>query len=425
MSSPAPKWLPEVRPDGGARPLKIVVFPLTWVLAHVGRTVEIGKELRRRGHEVVYAGAEPGHPSSRLGHAGKNGFRIVHVKEPAWHWAWERFQRYGGAVSFMDFLRHQRWAPLDEIVADIVRVTQEESPDLILGDASIGVTTAGHILGVPAAGVLNAYNARFFRKWSIYRGIIRSMNALYWAPIRARVYAQHGVRPTDAIELLRNTPLLSPDLPELHKPLAEYPHWHAVGPLISEPPFPLPDWYGELNDGTTNIYVTMGSTGLLEPMLTRCYEALGRTPYRYVVTTGGQMSREAMDAAPPNFRFAQYAPGSAILKHCAAMVFHGGNGTMYQGLAAGVPMLALPSHLEQRVGCTVLGSEGFGMTGPARGISGDALVRKIEELLAVPAYRANAWRLRGAVLRANGPVHAADILEAHARGETVRERAAM
>jgi UDP:flavonoid glycosyltransferase YjiC (YdhE family) len=405
------------------RPLKIVMFPLTWVLAHVGRTVLIAKELRSRGHQVVFAGDNPDHPMSRLGHAVKEGFRAVHVKEPDWPWAWDRFQNRGGVVSFLDALRSQSWAPLDQITEDTIRVASEENADLIVGDASIGVTTAGYILGIPAAGLLNAYNSHFFRPWCVYRGLIRAVNSMAWAPIRARVYEKYGVRPVNAIELLRNAPLLSPDLPEFHRPHGSYPNWLPIGPLVSEPPFPLPDWYDELADGTTNVYITMGSTGLLEPILRRGYDTLGRAPYRFIVTTGGQVSEEGMAMAPDNFRFARYAPGSKLLQHCAAMVFHGGNGTMYQALGAGVPMLALPSHLEQLVGSRVLEKEGFGMLGVSRRITGQQLLKKIETLVHDIRYRSNAWRFRNAVLHSTAPAKAADILIAHARKQ-VRARSA-
>jgi len=425
VSSFASPRFPELKLADTDRPLKIVVFPLTWVLAHVGRTVEIAKELRARGHEVVFAGEDAAHPRSRLSHAAINGFRVVKVKEPRWHWAWERFQKHGWHVSFLDFLRHQQWAPLEVILEDIIRVTREEQPDLILGDASIGVSTAGHILGVPAAGVLNAYNAQFFRAGSLYKGIIQGMNRFHWAPIRAKVYARHGVEPADAVELLRKMPMLSPDLLELHAPLPEYPNWHGIGPLVSEPPFPLPAWYDELRDGTTNVYVTMGSTGLLEPLLTRCYEGMGRAPYRFVVTTGGQMSEAAMAAAPANFRFATYAPGSALLQHCKAMVFHGGNGSMYQALAAGVPMLALPSHLEQHVSCAALAREGFGFKASARRIKGPDLVRHVAKLIDDPQFAWNAMRFRRSVLESDGPVRAANLLEAHARASTGAQAMAM
>lgn len=403
-------------PMATERPLKIVIFPLSWVLAHVGRTVEIGKTLRARGHEVVFAGADADHPMSRLNHAKLNGFRTVKVMEPHWPTAWARFERFGMAAGIFDFLTHQRWAPLDAIVEDIIRVINEEKPDLIVGDGSVGVTTAGHITGVPAAGVLNSYNTFFFRPGSMYRQVIEWGNRLVWSRIRERVFQKYGLNQPDAIDLLCNAPLLSPDLAEFHHPHGHYPNWHAIGPIVSNPPFPMPKWYEELNDGTTNIYITMGSTGLLDGLLRRTYDTLGRAPYRFVVTTGGQVSAETEAMAPKNFRFATYAPGSDIMAHCKAVVYQGGNGTMYQALGAGVPMLALPSHLEQQVCSKIAVDKGFGIQANARRITGPQLLRHIETLLSDSSYRANAWRYREGVRHSSAPERAADLLLAHARG---------
>ena len=399
----------------GEKPLKIVIFPLCWVLAHVGRTLEIAKVLRRRGHEVVFAGENAEHPMSRLGNAQRLGFRTVRVKEPNWPWAWDRFQNRGGLVALHDLIRHQEWAPLEVIMEDIIRVGQEERPDLMLGDASLGVSPAGHVLGIPAAGVFNAYNTKFYHPLSPLRPIIDLMDKTYWGPIRNRVYRRHGVEPISGYDLWHKTLMLSPDLPQLFSPLKEFPNWHAIGPLLSEPPFPLPDWYNELHDGRPNIYLTMGSTGFLEPLLDRVYDDLGKSRYRFIVTTGNQVSEACMKRAPSNFRFANYAPGSRLLDVSEAMVCHGGNGTMYQGLASGVPMLALPSHEEQKIGTKKIIAEGFGLGGNVRRITGKQLLAKIDRLVEDPSYRANAWRFRSAVRHANAAERAADLLEACAR----------
>ncbi len=400
---------------GNARkPLKIVVFPLCWVLAHVGRTIEIAKVLRRRGHEVVFAGENPDHPMSRLSHASKHGFRTTRVKEPNWPWAWDRFEKRGGMVALHDLIRHQDWAPLEVIIEDIIRVAQEEKADLILGDASLGVSPAGHALGIPAAGVFNAYNVKFYQPFTPLRAAIDVMDKLYWGPIRNRVYRRHGVEPISGYDLWRKTLMLSPDLPELFAPLPEFPNWHSIGPLISEPPFPLPEWFGELEDGRPNVYLTMGSTGFLEPLLDRVGAELGKSPYRFIVTTGNQMSEEAIRRAPSNFRFANYAPGSKLLDASQAMVCHGGNGTMYQGLASGVPMLALPSHEEQKICTRKIVSEGFGLRGNTRKITGKQLLGKVEQLVEDPSFRANAWRFLSTIRHTNAAEHAADLLEARA-----------
>ncbi len=402
---------------GSTKKLKVLMFPQGFGLAHVGRCVEIARVLRERGHEVVFGGVSTKDPRSKLNQAEVQGFRVLEVKEPYQPYAWDRFHDHGILIALWDIIHCRKWAPLDEILEDIIRVCQEEKPDLILGDASVGVSPAGHILSIPAAGVLNAYNSYFVRPWSFFNFLIHGGEWLHFGRFRRRVYRKFGVKPVNGIRLLRQTPLLSPDLPAFHKSHDSFPLWQSIGPILYEPPSELPDWFDELQDGRTNIYITMGSTGLLEPLLRRCYDALGKSDYRFVVTTAGQVSEEGMALAPDNFRFATYAPGLAIMEHCAAVIFHGGNGSMYQSLAAGKPMIALPGHLEQQLCTQYMMDHKFGIKGAPRSMTGKQLLAAIDTLLTDPSYGENARRFQEEVRIDGGAARAADILEAHARGE--------
>jgi UDP:flavonoid glycosyltransferase YjiC (YdhE family) len=51
---------------------------------------------------------------------------------------------------------------------------------------------------------------------------------------------------------------------------------------------------------------------------------------------------------PANVRAAGWMPMNALLRTCTAVVHHGGSGTMYAALDAGVPQLLLPSGAEDR-----------------------------------------------------------------------------
>ncbi len=344
---------------------------------------------------------------------------MVRVKEPNHPWAWDRFHKHGVLYAVWDSIMLHRWAPLDAIVEDIIRVCHEEKPDLILGDASIGVSTAGHIAGYPAAGVMNAYNAEFVRPGSIYRPFIHAWDWLMLAPVRRRVYRRHGIKQANAFALLQDILLLSPDLPQFHPELEGFPHWKAVGPILTEPPCELPDWFDELDDGKKNIYISMGSTGLLDQILLRIFPAFSEAPYRFLVTTGGHVAGETLAKAPGNFRFADYAPGPKLLEHCQALIFHGGNGTLYQGLAAGVPMIALPTHLEQTRCARVLAEYHIGFLRSGRRATGPQLLRDLRTLLEDPAYRRNGERLKEAVRASTGPEEAAKLLIAHARSGNI------
>lgn len=396
-------------------PLKIMMFPLGFLLAHVGRLMQIGEELRKRGHEVVFAGHWPGHEKSRLDMAAKAGFEVVEMKEPDHPYAWDRFQKYGWMMTGWDLFRLGTWAPLDEILEDHLRVVDEQKPDIMVCDASSTTSTASYITGVPAVGVMNAYAVPLISPGSIFYPIIHLWDWLVMARMRKRVYKRHDIEPVSAFDLVRKMPLVSPDLEGLYEIPDWWPNYDMVGPIYSETDVPLPEWFDELDDGTPNVYITMGSTGWLDSFLLQNYEALGALPYRFVVTTAGQVSSETEALAPDNFRIVRYAPGSRLLEHCQAMIFHGGNGSMYQALAAGVPMLALPSHLEQELCADMSVRHGFGLKLAARKGKGKNTAALLQRLIDEPSFAEAAERFGGRVRHADGAARAADIIEAQAR----------
>jgi len=393
-----------------------MMFPLGFLLAHVGRLVEIGKELRLRGHQVMFAGDWPRHERSRLDLAAKEGFPVLPMPEPDHPYAWDHFQKYGWPVTGLDLARLRRWAPLDDILEAQVELVRREKPDMLLCDASISTSTTSYITGVPATGVLNAYGLQLISPGSIFYPMIKAWDWARLSRMRKRVYDRYEVTPRNALELLREMPLLSPDLEGLYKTPSEFwPNYHTVGPIVSEPCCELPPWYDDLDDGTINVYITMGSTGFLEGFLRQAYDALGKTPYRFIVTTAGQVSEDTVRQAPDNFLLAKYAPGSKILEKCRAMIYHGGNGSMYQALAAGIPMIALPSHLEQEICADLAIRHGYGLKLPARKVRGKRLVAMLERLLNEPGFAQAARRLSARVREADGAVASADFVEKIAR----------
>jgi len=393
------------------RPLKVLMLPLGWLAAHVTRLVEIGEQLRARGHQVVFAGADPEHPRSRLDFARARGFELLRAKEPDHPYVWDRFAQYGWMLTAIDLIRLHRWAPLDKILENHLQLIEREKPDLIIGDGSITVSTAGYITETPCMGVMNAYATKFFSATSPFRPMIQAWNALYLERFRRPIYKRYGVQPRNAIDLITDMPMLSPDLADFSPPPEWWPKYYTIGPILTETPCAEPDWFDELDDGRPNIYITMGTTGLLDYFLRRVYSAFGKAPYRFVVTTGGQVTSQTIAMAPDNFRFSKYAPGLRLMRKCKALIYHGGNGSMYQALACGVPVIALPSHLEQDLAAQVGVRHGFGKRVRLRGITGRKLLQDVEDLLADATYREAAQSFSSAVQNGGGAALGADIAE--------------
>ncbi len=386
-------------------------FPLGYVLAHTSRCLEIAKVLRARGHEVVFAGDDPRHPRSKLHLVRKAGFRLERVREPFHPYGWDRFVKYGWTASALDLHTLHKWVPLQGIIQDQVELIRREKPNLVIGDASVSASTSAHIANAPVACIMNAYASHFLSPRSAFYPLVLAYDRLILAPIRKRAYNHYGLEPVNALQLLRSTPLVSPDLTGLYEAPSYFPNYHTAGPIHTDLPGPLPDWIDELDDGTPNVYITMGSTGFLDDFLQQVYPVLNDAPYRFVVTTGGQAREETIRKAPPNFRITDYASGLEILKRSKAMIFHGGNGTMYQALQAGVPMIALPSHLEQDVITKVGVRHGFCIKMRARRVSARKLLRNLELLMSDSSYAEAARGFSEAVRNADGAAAAADIFE--------------
>lgn len=400
--------------------------PMSYMLSHVCRCVEIGKVLRDRGHDVVFAVENPERPGWRSHVAVKNGFKCHFTQEQDYGYIFETFERGGFLAVGLALLRLGSWTPLDKIFEGYIKAIEAEQPDIIIGDASIAASNAAYVKGIPAAGIQNAYAGQFLSPWTVTGPAIFLWDKIHLERFRRPVYKKYGVEPINSVKLLKSIPMISPDLPNLY----DYPddwNWKMVGPILSEPPTETPEWFKELDDGQTNIYFSLGTTGMLDPLLRRVYDALGKLPYRFIVTTGGQASDETIAMAPANFRITDYAPGRTIVKHCEAIIFHGGNSTMYQALEAGLPMIALWNQLEQKLTGGMIQKRELGLCHQARKTSAEWLVNAIEEVMKNPKYRQNAQSFSSEVANANGAATAADVLEEVARAgepcgpETIRK----
>ncbi len=389
--------------------MKFLFFPNGWVLAHPSRMIEVARIVRSRGHEVIFAG-EHEDPRSYLSMCREEGFSTTQCMEFDWPYFWDRHLKYGPIVSAWDLLNHQKFAPLDGILEEQIRLTEREKPDAVVCDGTFTMSTAGYITGTPVIGIMNGHFAHFYDRKSFFRPFLELWDRIHLSRLRNRVYKKYGCTPVNAVELLMSVRLISPSLDKIDPYTRQYPNWEAVGPFWGTLPLDRPKWLDSLDDGRTNVYITMGSTGNLDRFLRRTYEGLAKTGYRFVVTCGNQVSEETKAMAPDCFHLAEFAPGGEILKHCKAMIFHGGNGSMYQSLAAGVPMLAFPQHLEQEINVRLGLEYGFIKKLKRRDVSGNRLGKIVEEVVTNPSYAQAAQTFSELVRNTKGPERAADII---------------
>jgi UDP:flavonoid glycosyltransferase YjiC (YdhE family) len=153
-------------------------------------------------------------------------------------------------------------------------------------------------------------------------------------------------------------------------------------------PAALPDWWDGAGDPL--VYVTFGSVAPQMDFFPGLYRAaidtLGPLPVRLLLTIGRDRDPADLGPLPGNVHVERWVPQADVMPHAAAMVCHGGFGTVRAGLAAGVPMVVQPLFADQPYNARRVAELGAGVAleqGP-HGIAGAAAA--VRAVLADPCY---------------------------------------
>jgi UDP:flavonoid glycosyltransferase YjiC (YdhE family) len=346
--------------------MKIIVMPIG-SFGDVHPLLGIGVKLRERGHDIVLAtnghfeglARKAGIAFEAMGTAAEYDRAI---RDPdLWHPAKATKKVMGWAMAGL--LR-----PAYEIISK--HFVPGETM-VVAGALALGARVAHEKLGVPLVTAQLQPLAIYSRKSPpLYAGMPTwfspwMIRASFW--FGEKMVVNPAVLPT--LNAFRAELDLAPlkggiftgylDSPQLV--LGLFADWFAGPPpdwpaQLRMPGFPLfdekgltkldPELESFLKDGSPPIVFTPGSAFLQgKPFFSAAAEAcsvLGRRGLllsRYPENIPGDL--------PPGVRHFAYAPFSDVLPRSAALVHHGGIGTMAQAFAAGIPQLVMPMAHDQ------------------------------------------------------------------------------
>jgi UDP:flavonoid glycosyltransferase YjiC (YdhE family) len=113
------------------------------------------------------------------------------------------------------------------------------------------------------------------------------------------------------------------------------------------------------------IYLTFGSVagGLetAESAFRLAIEAVADLDARVLVTTGKVFNRQLLGELPVNVVVESWVPQSSIFPFASMVLCHGGSGTTYGALAAGLPLVFVPMFADQRTNARLIAIAGAGV----------------------------------------------------------------
>jgi UDP:flavonoid glycosyltransferase YjiC (YdhE family) len=147
------------------------------------------------------------------------------------------------------------------------------------------------------------------------------------------------------------------------------------------------------------IYMTFGtvagSSDKARATFRAALDAVAALPLRALLTTGPVMDVGALGTIPDNVRLEAWVPQDLVMPRAAALLCHGGSGTIIGALAAGLPMVIAPIMADQPHNARRVAAIGAGLAVPNADPA--SLGAALERVLSDPEIRAGAARMAAEV----------------------------
>ncbi len=97
-----------------------------------------------------------------------------------------------------------------------------------------------------------------------------------------------------------------------------------------------------------------------------------------------------------------FAPFSQVFPECAAVIHHGGIGTIAQCLRAGVPALVVPGGMDQPFNAAQVGQRKAGLWIPRKGYTARRAEQALKALLFTPTYKEHVCKIQAHIMQVDG-----------------------
>lgn len=346
------------------RKLHVLFFGEAVTLAHVARPVALAGTLDPERYRVTLAA------DSRYDHLMRpDGLERVPL----------------GTISTGQFLEAlARGSPvyrvdtLERYVAEDLRLMDSLRPDLVVGDFRLSLSVSARLRGLPYVGLSNVYWSPFARQsyqvpeLPLVRVLGVPMAQALFNAVRPLAFALHA-RPINRLRRRFGLPSLGPDLRAVYTDAdwtlycdppglietAPLPGSHRfIGPVAWSPQVALPAWWSNrIDPARPVIFLTLGSSGA-GAVLGSLLEALAALEVTVMVAS--VVDGPSISVAP-NIFSARFLPGDQAAARADLMICNGGSPTTMQALARGVPVIGVPSNLDQFLNMSAVARFGAGL----------------------------------------------------------------
>jgi UDP:flavonoid glycosyltransferase YjiC (YdhE family) len=331
----------------------------------------LAQELRSRGHEVIFAGK-----SSKIKFIQEHEFEVLPIYEP-------------DPVMLLGNIRDNKIkfisdADIEMMIAADIALYREQKPDIVLTDFRYTAPISTQIMGIKHIAIVNASSTEYralpyiplfewiperlmdrdAKLWEILDSLnLRIEMSIFdnvmnvFKKLSKKYKLQKIITATNCLTG-KDLTLLA-DIPE-YFPTKNLPdNYHYIGPLTWQSNIPPPHWWPPERNNKPFIYITMGTTGFPDFFHKVC-ELFKTSEMRAIITTGEQV--KDLNSIAGKIFVEPFIDGDMVTEACDLVVCHGGNGTIYQALKHGKPVIGIPTVPDQQFNMRRVKALGIGET---------------------------------------------------------------
>jgi MGT family glycosyltransferase len=374
---------------------------------HINPSIAVGRVLQARGHEIAWVGYES-ILEGRLP-AGARGYPLRSRLPPEWIADLVARIRSVRGLRNLKLTWGELFVPMARDMAEgVEQAVDAFRPDVLVVDQQ----------ALAGALIARRRGLRWATSATSPADRVRSLAALpkvlAWThELIAGLQRELGLEPVDV-------PEDSPDLvllfstPELAGAAESFPpQYRLVGPAIVRRDEPV-DFPREALAARPRVLLTLGSLNAQRGrrIFDLAREALADLPIQVIASAPPELG-----PFPANFIARAWLPQLELLPEMDAVVCHGGNNTVSEALAFGLPLVVIPITDDQPVLAQRVAAAGCGLRLSYPRLTAEGLRAAISRVLSEEPFREAAGRVRNSIGRAGGAARAADLLEALAAGD--------
>lgn len=309
---------------------------------HLGPLVPFLDAARRRGHETLVVGPPAlrglvdasGHPFAAGGEPPES--EVAPIRERLPRASAREASVLGNRELFGRLATAAMLPAMERILAGWV-------PDIVVRDPC---EYASAVLA-PRLGLASAQ-------------VAIGLAEVEWGSIARAEPALEVYRPGLADELRRSPYMTRFPASIDHSP---FPDTRRFREPRDDAPDPLPDWWN--GSRAPLVYVSfgtvMGHMTIAADVFRTAMAAVAGLDARVLVTVGRRFDAEQLDGIPDNVHIEPWVDQAVVLDQAEVVVCHGGSGTTFGALAAGVPVVVVPLFADQFANGTKVAEAGAGL----------------------------------------------------------------